>query len=40
MRIDDRKVNGRVLLDDLDPVDGFNILINSTNIIWSFVARH
>lgn len=30
MRIDDRKVNGRVLLDALDPVDGFNILVEST----------
>ena len=36
MKIDDRKVNGRVLLDDLDSVDGFNILINGTNIIWEF----
>lgn len=36
MRIDNRKVNGRVLLDDLDPVDGFNILINGDNIIWEF----
>lgn len=24
------------MLDDLDPVDGFNILIDSTNIIWEF----
>ena len=30
MRIDDRKVNGRVLLDALDPVDGFNIIVEST----------
>lgn len=36
MRIDDRNVNGRVFLDDLDPVDGFNILINDANIIWEF----
>lgn len=33
MRIDDRKVNGRVLLDALDPVDGFNILVASTGLI-------
>ena len=38
MRIDERKVNGRVVLDDLDPVDGFNILINDANIIWEFLG--
>lgn len=27
MRIDDRKVNGRIMLDALDSVDGFNILL-------------
>lgn len=30
MRIDNRKVNGRVSIDALDPVDGFNILVEST----------
>lgn len=35
MRIDDRKVNGRVLLDALDPVDGFNIFINQDGAKWS-----
>lgn len=34
MRIDDRKVNGRVLLDAVDPVDGFNITIESTGATW------
>ena len=38
MRINDRKVNGRVVLDDLDPVDGFNILINGANVIWEFLG--
>lgn len=38
MRIDNRKVNGRVLLDDLDPIDGFNILVNGTNAIWEFLG--
>lgn len=28
------KVNGRVLLDALDPVDGFNILVTSTGATW------
>lgn len=36
MRIDDRKVNGRVLLDALDPVDGFNILVESTGATWQW----
>ena len=35
MRIDDRKVNGRVLLDALDPVDGFKIYINQDGAKWS-----
>ena len=36
MRIDDRKVNGRVLLDALDPVDSFNILVESTGATWQW----
>lgn len=35
MRIDDRKVNGRVSLDAVDPVDGFKIFINSDGATWS-----
>ena len=38
MRIDDRKVNGRVLLDALDPVDGFNILVTSTGATWQWLG--
>lgn len=34
MRIDDRKVNGRVLLDARDPVDGFKIFINQDDAKW------
>lgn len=36
MRIDDRKVNGRVSLDALDPVDGLNILVESTGATWQW----
>lgn len=38
MRIDDRKVNGRVRLDALDPVDGFNILVESTGATWQWLG--
>lgn len=38
MRIDDRKVNGRVLLDALEPVDGFNILVESTGATWQWLG--
>lgn len=31
MRINDRKVNGRVWIDALDPVEGFSILIEKTS---------
>lgn len=36
MRIDDRKVNGRIMLDALDSVDGFNILVESTGATWQW----
>lgn len=36
MRIDDRKVNGRIILDALDSVDGFNILVESTGATWQW----
>lgn len=39
MRIDDRKVNGRVLLDALDPVDGFNILVESTGVARPLILK-
>nr|DAE19164.1 MAG TPA: hypothetical protein [Siphoviridae sp. ctCUc43] len=35
MRIDDRKVNGCVSLDAVDPVDGFKIFINQDGAKWS-----
>lgn len=38
MRINDRKVNGRVLLDALDPIDGFNILVESTGATWQWLG--
>lgn len=34
MRIDDRKVNGRVMIDALDPVDGFNITVVGDHAEW------
>lgn len=34
MRIDDRKVNGHVLVDSIDSVDGFQILVESTGAKW------
>lgn len=40
MRIDERKVNGRVLLDALDPVDGFNILVEALVLLGSGLACH
>lgn len=40
MRIDDRKVNGHVLLDALDPVDGFKIFINQDGASWSLGNSH
>lgn len=38
MRIDDRKVNGRIMLDALDSVDGFNILVESTGATWQWLG--
>lgn len=35
MRIDERKVNGRVLLDALDPIDGFKIFVHDDGVKWS-----
>lgn len=39
MRIDDCKVNGRVSIDALDPVDGFNILVESTGAHWQWLGH-
>lgn len=39
MRIDNRKVNGRVSIDALDPVDGFNILVESTGATWQWLGQ-
>lgn len=33
------KVNGRVSIDALDPVDGFNILVESTGATWQLLGH-
>lgn len=38
MRINDRKVNGRVLIDALDLVDGFNITIDGAGAHWMWLG--
>lgn len=38
MRIDDRKVNGRVLLDAVDPIDGFNITVTGSHAEWKWLG--
>lgn len=38
MICDDRKVNGRVLLDAVDPVDGFNYNVESTGATWQYLG--
>lgn len=38
MRTDDRRVNGRVLLDAVDPVDGFNIVVESAGATWQYLG--